>query len=86
MTILDKIVGTKRDEVAAARKLQPLDELEQLAVSAAPPRDFRGALNCSGSIRLIAEIKKASPSAKVIRPDFEPVTIGASMRSTEPHA
>lgn len=75
MTILDKIVGTKRDEVAAARRLQPFDQLEQLAASTPPPRDFRGALNRPGPIRLIAEIKKASPSASVIRADFEPVSI-----------
>ncbi len=75
MTILDEIVASKREEVAAARKVQPLEELEQRALAAPPPRDFRGALARSGAIRLIAEIKRASPSAKVIRADFVPADI-----------
>ncbi len=75
MTILDKIVDSKRAEVAAARKHRPLQELEQLAAIAPPSRDFRAALVSHGSIRLIAEIKKASPSAQVIRADFNPIAI-----------
>jgi indole-3-glycerol phosphate synthase len=75
MTILDEIVGSKRHEVAAARKIRPLAQLEQQAAAMAAPRDFRGALARPGPIHLIAEIKKASPSANVIRADFEPTTI-----------
>jgi indole-3-glycerol phosphate synthase len=74
MTILDEIVVSKRTEVAAARQQIPTEEL--LARTALlPVRDFRGALAGGGSIRLIAEIKKASPSAQVIRPQFDPVAI-----------
>ena len=86
MTILDEIVGSKRDEVAAARKVQPLEELEQRAAAAPAPRDFRGALARSGPIRLIAEIKKASPSAKIIRADFEPAASRVLTKSMELHA
>jgi len=74
MTILDEIVVSKRREVAAARQQLPLEEL--LSSTTAPPaRDFRAALARRGPIHLIAEIKKASPSAQVIRSQFDPVAI-----------
>jgi indole-3-glycerol phosphate synthase len=75
MTILDEIVASKRDEVAAERRRRPLEELLEQTALAPPVRDFRGALTGPGPIRLIAEIKKASPSARVIRADFDPVAI-----------
>jgi len=74
-TILDEIVETKRREVARDRRRMPLEELEAQAAEAPPVRDFRAALDGRGAISLIAEVKKASPSAKVIREDFEPVSI-----------
>jgi indole-3-glycerol phosphate synthase len=75
MSILDEIVASKRQEVAAARRRFPLDELEAQAASAPPVRDFRAALEGPGPIQLIAEVKKASPSAQVIRADFDPVAL-----------
>lgn len=75
MTILDNIVISKRAQVAATRLDFPLEKLEQLAATAPKLRDFRAALAAPGPIRLIAEIKKASPSAQVIRTDFDPVSI-----------
>ena len=66
MNILDKIVASKRDEVAVQRQ-RSLDELLDQVASAPPVRDFRKALAGPGAIRLIAEVKKASPSAQVIR-------------------
>jgi indole-3-glycerol phosphate synthase len=75
MTILDRIVATKRDEVARAKAAAPEPELRVRATNAAPARDFLGALRRPGPIRLIAEVKKASPSAGVIREDFDPVGI-----------
>jgi len=74
-SILDEIVASKRREVAAGRKRMPLEELEAQAAEAPPIRDFRSALDGRGAIQLIAEVKKASPSVKVIREDFEPVAI-----------
>lgn len=74
MTILDRIVEHKRGEVAAARKLTSETNLEQLLESAPPVRDFVGALRQPG-MRIIAEVKKASPSAGVIRPNFDPIAI-----------
>jgi len=74
-TILDEIVTAKRREVAAARRRIPVEELETQAAEAPPVRDFRAALAGSGPIQLIAEVKKASPSARLIRADFDPVAI-----------
>ncbi|OJW24461.1 MAG: indole-3-glycerol phosphate synthase [Planctomycetales bacterium 71-10] len=74
-TILEEIVASKRREVERDRRRMPLEELEAQAAEAPPVRDFRAALDGKGSISLIAEVKKASPSVKVIREDFEPVSI-----------
>jgi indole-3-glycerol phosphate synthase len=75
ISILDEIVASKRREVAEARRRLPPDELEAQAASAPPVRDFRAALEGPGPIQLIAEVKKASPSARVIRADFDPVAL-----------
>jgi indole-3-glycerol phosphate synthase len=74
-TILEKIVATKRTELAAARAKLPETELRAALADAPPVRDFFAALAAEGPIRLIAEVKKASPSAGVIREDFDPVAI-----------
>ncbi|HYO25059.1 MAG TPA: indole-3-glycerol phosphate synthase TrpC [Lacipirellulaceae bacterium] len=74
-TILDAIVATKRREVAACRQQIPLAELQRRMADAPPVRDFFAAVAREGPIRLIAEVKKASPSAGVIRNDFDPVAI-----------
>jgi indole-3-glycerol phosphate synthase len=73
--ILQQIVATKRGEIAAARERLAESELERRAAAAPPARDFRGALLAASGIAVIAEVKKASPSAGVIRPDFDPVAI-----------
>lgn len=85
MTILDEIVATKRREVEAARRRMPLEELEAQCAEAVPVRDFRAALAGPGPIRLIAEIKKASPSAGLIRPDFDPIAIARTYQAHGAH-
>jgi len=80
-TILDKIVETKRREVAEAKAVLPLAALKERLADAPPPRDFLAALAPPGPIRLIAEVKKASPSKGVIRADFEPVAIAETYQS-----
>ncbi len=71
-TILDKIVATKRREIQD-RKIQcPMERLEQAAAAAPSVRGFFEALNRPGPIRLIAEVKKASPSKGLIRDRFNP--------------
>jgi indole-3-glycerol phosphate synthase len=74
-SVLDKIVATKWREIAAAKAAVPEARLRELAATAPPPRDFFSPLAKPGPIRLIAEVKKASPSAGVIRADFDPVAI-----------
>jgi indole-3-glycerol phosphate synthase len=74
-TILDKIVATKRGEIEQAKKARPEGVLRAELAQAPPRRDFFAALKGDGPIKLIAEIKKASPSAGVIRDDFDPVAI-----------
>jgi indole-3-glycerol phosphate synthase len=81
MTILDEIVASKQREVAAARQRLPLEELLSQSASAPAVRNFRAALAKGASIRLIAEIKKASPSAQVIRPQFDPVAIARTYQA-----
>lgn len=73
MTILDKILETKRKEVAAARVRTPVGELDQQVRMSRTPRDFAGALRRRPGDPLpnvIAELKKASPSKGLIRADF----------------
>jgi indole-3-glycerol phosphate synthase len=77
-TILDKIVSTKREEIAAAKTARPAAELEAALRDAPPVRDFFGALAAPGPIKLIAEVKKASPSKGILREDFDPVGIAAT--------
>lgn len=75
MSILDRIVARKREEVVAARHAVPEAALHRQAADAPPPRDFLGALRRGGPIRLIAEVKRASPSAGLIRAEFDPAAI-----------
>jgi indole-3-glycerol phosphate synthase len=74
-TILDEIVARKREEVARAKGERPEARLRAQLDGASPPRDFFAPLARPGPIRLIAEVKKASPSRGVIRPDFDPVAV-----------
>lgn len=74
-TILDKIVATKCTEIERAKRAVPEVELRARLANAPPVRDFFTPLAASGPIRLIAEVKKASPSAGVIRADFDPAAI-----------
>jgi indole-3-glycerol phosphate synthase len=79
--ILDKILDTKRAEIAAGLAAVPLAEMRARAEAQPPTRDFVGAIRAkisTGRSAVIAEIKKASPSKGVIRPDFHPADIAAS--------
>ena len=76
--VLDRIVATKREEIAAAQAVRSADELQRAVADAPPPRDFLAALSTGGGIRLIAEVKKASPSKGIIREDFHPVEIACT--------
>lgn len=69
--VLERILAHKRKEVAAAMRARPLGEVQAAAAAAPAARDFAGALRRRG-VSLIAEVKRRSPSAGLIRPAFHP--------------
>jgi indole-3-glycerol phosphate synthase len=83
--ILNQILDVKRDEITAAKRHQDFAslrrEVETNQQARAEIRSFEGALRQhiqAGKSGIIAEIKKASPSKGIIRPDFQPVQIAQS--------
>ncbi|MEE9170037.1 MAG: indole-3-glycerol phosphate synthase TrpC [bacterium] len=73
MTILDKIIEHKRDEVALLKKRNPLSAVREAAETRGNFRSLRQIMNDDETFHFICEIKKASPSRGVIREDFDPV-------------
>lgn len=79
--VLERILRRKAEEVAAAAARRPLRELSRAVEGAPPVRPFLAALElniAAGRPAVIAEIKKASPSKGVLRPDFRPAEIAAA--------
>jgi indole-3-glycerol phosphate synthase len=82
--ILAEIVAQKRQDLGIIRARHPLDALDRAARAAPPPRGFIAGLRRAvgeGRFGLIAEIKKASPSHGLIRPDFDPAGLAVAYQS-----
>ncbi len=79
--VLERIMEHKRGEVAEARRRCPVEALTEQAQQAPPVQDFVAALRSAPWMGLIAEVKKASPSAGVIKADFDPVSIATQYQA-----
>lgn len=75
MTILDQILAETRKTIIADRATLSDAELTAQISDLPPTRDFHAALAATDAVQLIAEVKRASPSAGLIRSDFDPVAI-----------
>jgi len=73
--ILEKIISQKHQDIAQAKSRVSVEDLEHRLPDAPPARNFPEALKRASRMGLIAEVKKASPSAGIIREDFDPVAI-----------
>ncbi len=82
MTVLDRILATKRDEVTMLRRPQTRDLLRRRALDAPPTRDFTAALRrTDGHPGLVAEIKRRSPSKGDLAVDLDPARVATEYES-----
>lgn len=81
MHILDQIIQTKREEIQSAKTTRSLESLLSETADLPPTRGFISALDQQINAKqpaIIAEVKRASPSKGIIRPDFDPIEIAQS--------
>src|SRR5437763_2122008 len=79
-SVLEQILSTKREEVEQRKAARPIEQLKETIATLGRPRNFFQAVTKTARpggkpLNLIAEVKKASPSAGVIREDFDAVKI-----------
>lgn len=88
MSFLAEILRHKRDEVAGRKSAARLSDFKVRIADLDPTRGFETALArpAGGPLRLIAEVKKASPSQGLIRADFDPVRIATTYAAAGAHA
>ncbi len=87
MSVLDKIFERKHEEVAAAKRHVTLEDLKSKVADAESPRGFRRALQAASTpLALIAEVKKASPSQGLIRPNFDAKDVALAYQRAGAHA
>ena len=79
--ILDEIVENKALEVEESKKTMPLHSLQEQINEVLPSRDFFEAIHPKGQLKIISEVKHASPSKGIFRDDFDPVEIAKSYSS-----
>jgi len=79
LTILEKIVASKRKEIEERKKRRPLSDFKRETEKPITTRDFKGSLRGTG-IQLIGEIKKISPVHGVLRQAFDPVTLALAFQ------
>ena len=72
--MLDKIITQKKEEIEQRKNAVPLSYLQERIAQQKPPLDFATALK-DKHIQLIAEVKQASPSRGMLRPDLDPVEL-----------
>jgi indole-3-glycerol phosphate synthase / phosphoribosylanthranilate isomerase len=91
---LEKIVAQTKSDLEERKRETPLEELQRLAVAQPAPRDLHTASRNGSAIKLIAEVKRASPSKGLLAPQLDPVEIARTYASqgaaaisvlTEPH-
>lgn len=75
--MLDKIITAKKEEVERRKKAMPLVQLKERIAQQKPPLDFASAIK-GDRIRLIAEVKQASPSRGILHPDLNPTRLAAT--------
>jgi len=80
--ILNEIIRHKKKELCERKRIMPLAELKKMVRSMPPPKDFKKAISSKRGIRIIGEIKRASPSAGIICREFNPVRIASIYRDS----
>ena len=83
---LDRIITQTHADLEQRKRELPLEEIKRLAAAQSEPRDLRQALSSDSSIRLIAEVKRASPSKGLLAPHMEPVELARTYEANEASA